>query len=195
MGVWSATKTLYVWCRDATLDHVRSPDRLAMLSNTGATIIWTHLPLYPLLVWWAVGRPVWPAFVIFVSWPFFFAVPYVSRRHPAAARALFVFAGVANTLLSVKAFGVASGVGWFLLPCLLIAATFFRMAEWKISGALSLFTGLCALLLARLGPPLHAYTARQNVEFATLNHWCVGSLVAYLLFIAARQQLRMREAL
>ena len=106
-----------------------------------------------------------------------------------------MFAGVANTLLSVKAFGVASGVGWFLLPCLLIAATFFRMAEWKISGALSLFTGLCALLLARLGPPLHAYTARQNVEFATLNHWCVGSLVAYLLFIAARQQLRMREAL
>ena len=68
------------------------------------------------------------------------------------------------------------------------------MTEWKISGALSLFTGLCALLLARLGTPLHTYTAKQNVDFATLTYWCVGSLVAYLLFIAGRQQLTMREA-
>ena len=35
-----------------------------------------------------------------------------------------------------------------------------------MSGALSLLVGSCALLLARLSPPLHGYTATQNVEFA-----------------------------
>ena len=193
MGLATATKRLYVRSRDAAAHHVRSPDRLAMLANTGATIIWTHLPFYPLLVWWLVGRPVWPSFLQFLAWPLFFAVPYVSRRHPTASRALFVVAGIANTLLCTKAFGVATGVGWCLLPCLLIAATFFRMAEWKVSGALSLLTALCVLLLARLGPPLHAYTALQNVAFASLNHWCVGGLAAYLLFVAARRQLQVRE--
>ena len=194
MGLGSATKRLYVRGRDAAAHHVRSPDRLAMLANTGATIIWTHLPIYPLLVWWLVGRPVWPSFLQFLAWPLFFAVPFVSRRHPDLSRALFVTAGVANTLLCTKAFGVASGVGWFLLPCLLIAATFFRLREWAWSGALSLFTALCALLLTRLGPPLHAYTAQQNLAFASLNHWCVGGLAAYLLFVAGRRQLTMREA-
>lgn len=61
--------------------------------------------------------------------------PCVLRRHYTVARALFVFAGVTNTLLSVNSFGVATGFGWFLLPCLLIAAVFLRKREWKISGA------------------------------------------------------------
>ena len=144
-------------------------------------------------MWWLVGRPVWPSFLQFVAWPLFFAVPYVSRRHPDLSRALFVIAGIANTLLCVKAFGVATGVGWFLLPCLLIATIFFRMREWMLSGALSVFTALCVPLLSRLGPPLHAYTAEQNVEFASLNHWCVGGLAVYLIFVAARRQLKMHE--
>ncbi len=193
MSAWSATKDAYAAVRDRTAHHVRSPDRLAMLANTGATIIWTHLPFYPLLVWWLVGRPVWPTFLQFLAWPLFFAVPYVSRRHSDLSRALFVIAGVANTLLCTKAFGVATGVGWFFLPSLLIATSFFRVREWMLSGALSLFTVLCVLLLTRLGPPLHAYSVQQNVEFASLNHWCVGGLAAYLIFVAARRQLKIHK--
>ena len=192
-GIWVTFKAVYHACRDRAAAHVRSPDRLAMLANTGATIIWTHLPFYPLLVWWLVGHPIWPSAVQALAWPFFLAVPYVSRRHPTASRALFVAAGVGNTLLCAKAFGVASGVGWFLLPCLLIAATFFRLGEWKVSGALSVATALCAPLLGRLGPPLHVYTEQQNVAFASLNHWSVAGLAAYLIFVAARRQLKMRE--
>ena len=195
MSAWSAIKDAYVAVRDRAAHHVRSPDRLAMLANTGATIVWTHLPLYPLLVWWLVGRPVWPTFLMFVSWPFFFAVPYVSRRHPIASRALFVLAGVANTLLGVKAVGLATGIGWFLLPCLIIAATFFRFREWRISVPLTLLTALCAVLLTRLGAPVHSYSAAQNSAFAgSLNYWGVGGLATYLIFVAARRQLRMREA-
>lgn len=194
MSAVSITKSAYVKSRDAAAAHVRSPDRLAMLSNTGATIIWTHLPFYPLLVWWLVGRPVWPSLLQFLAWPFFFAVPFVSRHHPALARSLFVVAGVANTLLCTKAFGVASGVGWFLLPCLLIAATFFRLREWRISAPLTLATAACVPLLAHLGAPLHVYTAAQYVEFASLNHWCVGFLAAYLVYVVAWRQWKMRRA-
>ena len=193
MGVVAALRLGYTRVRDAAAVHVRSPDRLAMLANTGAAIVWTHLPAYPLLVWWLVGRPVWPAFLQFAVWPLFVAVPLLSRRHPTASRTLFVVAGVGNTLLCVKAFGTASAVGWFLLPCLIIAATFFRLAEWKVSGALSLATAACALVLPRLGAPLHAYTPSQNEAFASLNHWCVGCLAAYLVVIAARRQLQVRE--
>lgn len=193
MSAWSAIKDAYVAVRDRTAHHVRSPDRLAMLANTGATIVWTHLPFFPLLVWWLVGRPVWPTFLQYLAWPLFFAVPFVSRRHPDLSRALFVIAGVANTLICIKAFGVATSVGWFLLPTLLIATIFFRLREWMLSGALSLFTLLCILLLWRLGPPLHAYTAKQNADFANLNYWCAGGLSAYLIFIAARRQLKIHK--
>lgn len=195
MSAWSATKQAFNAVRDRAAHYVRSPDRLAVLANTGATIIWTHLPFYSLLVLWLVGRPVWPTFVQFLAWPLFFAVPLVSRRHPDLSRALFVVAGLINTLLCIKALGVASGVGWFLLPCLLIAVTFFHPREWKLAGALALLTAACVLLLTRLGPPLHAYSAPQNVEFASLNHWCVGGLSAYLLFVAGRRHWKTQKTL
>ena len=189
----TVAETTYGRLSDSAARHVRSPDALARLANVGATIIWTHLPFYPLLTWWLVGRPVWPTLVVFLSWPLFFAVPFVSRQHPTASRALFVVIGVVNTLVCTKASGVATGVGWFLLPCLVIAATFFRLGEWKLSGPLALSCGLCALLLGRLGPPWHAYSGTQNAAFASLNQWCVGCLVAALVFIVAREQLAKRN--
>ncbi len=193
MSPWSIARQGYARLHHATLRHVAAPNRLTTLANTGATLIWTHLPFYPLLVWWAVGRPIWPATIIFITEPLFFCVPLVSRRHPTLARVLFVVFGIANTLLSVKAFGWQSDVGWFLLPCLLIAATFFTMAEWAVSGPLSLATGLSTLLLRRLGVPLHTYTPTQYADFANLNHWCVGCLAAYLVYVAAKRQIATRE--
>lgn len=85
MTMWQATRHGYARMRGAAIRHVAAPNRLTTLSNTGATIIWTHLPIYPLLVWWLVGRPIWPSAVILVTEPFFFCIPFVSRRHPTVS--------------------------------------------------------------------------------------------------------------
>src|SRR5262245_36473986 len=101
-------------------------DPMAAACNLIALVAASNQPFYPLYVHWAVSDHVWPTFFTFLSTPFFLVVPAVARRCSKTGRALLPIAGMANTILSAKVFGPASGVEIFLIPCALIAATFFR---------------------------------------------------------------------
>ncbi len=186
MGAVHATKAIYFGGRDKLRGFLANDDPLAAIANSGAFLVWSNQPFYPLYVWFLVGNAAWPSLLTWLSTPFFFAVAPVGRTHPLASRAQFVIAGVGNTLLSVKAFGTSTSVEYFLVPCAIIAATFFRLREWKIASALGLVTGCAAVAVFHLGPPLQVYDDKQSRALAHLNLWSAGVLSAYLIYAAVR---------
>ena len=191
---WTSSRRLYRACRDRLNGYLGNPDPLAEIGNSGAFLVWSNQPFYPIYVAALVGMGnAWPSLLTWLSTPLFFSVPLVARRHPLGARVLFVVAGLANTLLSAKAFGPATEVAWFLVPCLIIALTFFRSAEWKIASALTILSAIAGLAVSHLGPPLHAFDAAQNTSLAHLNIWSVCALSAVLLFNAGRVRWRERR--
>lgn len=116
-----------IWRRVAA--YAAHDDPMVATCNFVALVVASNQPFYPLYVYWAVSEHIWPTFFTFLSTPFFLAVPALARRLPTAGRALLALTGIANTVLSAKVFGQASGVEIFLIPCALIAATFFRPSE------------------------------------------------------------------
>ena len=166
--------------------YLFNADPLAAGANAGALLVWSSQPTYPIYVALLVGRQFWPSLLTWFSTPLFFCVPLVGRTHPLGSRALFVLAGIFNTLLSAKAFGSASGVGWFLVPCLIIATTFFRWSEWKFAGGLALLCAVAALLVRHAGAPLHTYSVADYRALTRLNMWSAAILSAYLIFVGVR---------
>ena len=173
-----------VWERIAA--YAAHDDPMVASCNLIALVVASNQPFYPLYVYWAVSDHVSPVFFTFLSTPFFLAVPAVARRWPIAARALLPIAGMANTVLSAKVFGQASGVGIFLIPCALISATFFRTSERSVA-----FIMIGAALLAYLGldgaygAPAHLYTASEYQAFSRLNAISAGTLTVFAGLIAA----------
>ena len=186
MGAIVAARDAFHGLKTRSAAYLFNADPLAAIANAGALLVWSSQPTYPIYVALLVGRDFWPSLLTWISTPLFFSVPLVARAHPLGSRALFVLAGIANTLLSVKAFGPASGVGWFLIPCLVIATAFFRWSEWKLALALAALCGMAALLVQHAGAPLHTYSVAEYRALTRLNVWSASILSAYLLFVAVR---------
>jgi hypothetical protein len=84
-------------------------------------------------------------------------------------------------VVSAKAFGVASGVMIFIVPCALIAAAFFRPSERIF--ALALIGLALAIFLVLNGDslvPVHAYSQTEYAAFVRLNALSASALVALL---------------
>ncbi len=105
---------------------------MAKAAGTVAVIVASNQPFYPVYLHAIAGSAAWPAWLTLLSTPFFVAVPAVARRHSLAGRVLLPIAGVANTVLCVKLFGVASAVELFLFPRILLGAILFRPTERTI---------------------------------------------------------------
>ncbi len=168
--------------------YAAHPDPLTAACNRISLLVASSQPLYPLYVCWIVGGDWWVAFWTFLSTPLFTAVPALSRRNPLAGRMLLPLAGIANGILSAKAFGTASAVEWFLLPCALISAFALRDAPKAMVTLLALTTG-AALLHARYGAPLGHFTPDEYAHFRRLNLYSVAVLSIAILwtFIRARR--------
>ena len=194
-GLVAAGTSLYRRCRDGLSRFLANEDPLAAIANTGAFLVWSNQPFYPIYVALLVGwHEAWPSLLTWLSTPAFVGVAFVGRTHPLAARVLFVVAGVLNTLLSVKAFGLDTAVGWFLVPCLIIAATFFRASEWPVAVAMTGLTVAAGLIVRGLGAPLHVYTGDQARALAHLNLWSVTVLSLVLVYSAVRVRWTARAA-
>lgn len=178
MSAWAS-----LW--SAMRAYVADDDPLVETGNLVAMIVAWNQPFYPLYVHWSAGV-VEPAFYTFLSTPFFLAVPAVSRRWPVAGRALLVLTGIGNTMVSAKAFGVASGVEAFLLPCVTLAFLLFRPSERRISYGLAGLAFLAFFVLHdRYGAPAYLYTAEAYAGLVTLNFLSVLALTALLGILAS----------
>ena len=186
MAALAVARHAYQRSRDWTASWLASDDPLAAAANTGAFVVWGNQPVYPLYVWFLVGHDAWPALLTWLSTPVFVAVAPVSRRHPLAARVLFIVAGALNTLLSAKAFGTETLVGWFLVPCAILALGYFRSSEWPVAVAMVALVAAAALALPHLGAPLHVYAPAPARSLSHLNLYSVCALSAYLIWAAVR---------
>jgi hypothetical protein len=162
-------------------DYAAHDDPLVATANLIALVVVSNQPFYPLYLYWLVGPDIAPSYWLFLSTPFFAAVPAIARLNRTAGRALLPIAGIANTVLSAKVFGVASGVEMFFIPCVLIGIVTFRADERLIGLAIA---GLAffafTLLHGRYGSPVHVYTPEQYASFIKLNATSVGMLTAFV---------------
>jgi hypothetical protein len=148
-------------------------DDLTGKANILALSIASNQPFYPFTVYLALGHFLPASFWTLLSTPFFLAVPALSRRAPILGRTLLVVTGIGNTVLCLVMYGADSGVGLFLLPCIMIAALAFKHDERPIQLALIglgllAFIGLQGTLVRFTGLPasddyhamwtLHAYS-------------------------------------
>ncbi len=161
--------------------YADNPDPVAAAGNTVALVVVSNQPFYPLYIYWLVGDGVTTSFWTFLSTPFFAAVPALARRHALAGRALLPLAGIGNTVLCAKLFGVASGVELFLAPCVVLAGLLFRPRERLVGLALA-GVGIAAFLVLhdRYGAPLHLYTPAQYETLLRLNATSVLTLSAFI---------------
>ena len=177
-----------LWRRVAA--YRASDDPRVAAANTIALLVAVNQPFYPLYVRALVGDDGGVSALAFLSTPFFLAVPAVARRSSLAGRALLPLAGVANTLLSAKAFGTASGVELFLGPCAMIAGMAFSARErWAALGLIGAALAAFLALHDRMGAPLHRFSSEEYARFLNLNVWSVAGLTAFVAiqFSAARR--------
>jgi hypothetical protein len=161
--------------------YAANPDPRVASCNMIALLVASNQPFYPLYVYFSVSRHIAPTLLTFLSTPFFLAIPAVSRRSPVFGRALLPLTGLANVVVSAKAFGAASGVAMFILPCALIAAAFFRPSERIFAFAL-LALALATLLWidSHTFVPVHVYSQTESSAFFRLNVVSASTLVTFL---------------
>lgn len=165
----------------AVAAYAYSDDPLTAAANFIALCVASNQPFYPLYIRWIVGDDHWIACLTFLSTPLFLAIPAVARRSSLAGRAMLPIVGVANTVLSVKAFGAASGVALFLCPCAMIAGMALRGGErWIMLAIIGMALGAFALTTDRLGAPLHVFSGEEYARFLSLNAWSVAGLTAFI---------------
>ena len=167
---------------EALRAYPANADPFTSACNWIALIVAWNQPLYPFYVRWAVGGDWQVAFWTFLSTPFFLAVPAVARRSSLAGRAMLPLTGIANGLLSIKAFGPASGVSLFLIPCGLIAALGFRRIDWQAGSTLLIATLLGFAFSAHAGTPLGHFDTVQYRHFFRLNAISVITLSLVILW-------------
>jgi hypothetical protein len=175
-----------LWRRIAA--YAAHDDTVTEAANWIALVVAWNQPFYPLYLCWVVGADkVAPSFLTFFSTPFFAAVPAVSKRHPMAARLLLPLTGIANGIVSTKAFGVASGVEMFLVPCALIGAALFRPSERMAGLAIvALSAGAYFIPNGFYGLPLADYTAADNAGMTGLNSVSAATLVVFIGLLLSR---------
>ena len=168
--------------------------RAAACSTIALVVAWNQ-PVFPFYVHWIVGGDAWSACWTFLSTPFFAAVPWLAARDSRAGRALLPAAGIANTIVSTKAFGSASGVAWFLIPCVLITLLAFRKGERGPVLPLLVFATLALALRHHLGAPLGAFSPTEYASFVRLNLYSVGGLSLVILWSLGRAARREQGTL
>ncbi|WP_322419116.1 hypothetical protein [Mesorhizobium huakuii] len=157
-------------------------DPLTSAANWIALVVAWNQPFYPLYLWAAVGADkIAPSFLTFMSTPIFLAVPAVAKRHALAARVLLPLTGIANGIVSTKAFGVGSGAEIFLVPCALIGAALFRPSERAIGLVVVALSAVAhSIPLRFFGEPLAGYTAADNSAMVGLNALSAATLIVFI---------------
>jgi hypothetical protein len=166
--------------------YAENPDPLANAAGTISIIVACNQPFYPLYLYAIVGAAAWPAWLTLLSTPFFVAVPVVAQRHSLVGRAILPIAGVANTVLCVKLFGVASAVELFLVPCVLLGAILFRPRERAMMMPMLALPFVAYLWLDwNIGHPVQSFSAGEYSSIVAVNAVSVAALTALIGFLFA----------
>ncbi|MEO8937077.1 MAG: hypothetical protein ABI277_12420 [Burkholderiaceae bacterium] len=147
------------------------PDPLVEASNWVALLIGTHLPFWPLYVWWSAGTQALPTAILKMALaPLFLIIPLISRRSGLLGRVATPLVGIANTVFTIWILGANSGTALFLAPCTALAAFSFRRNErWLMLLLTALPLAVYYLLQQDAPVPLHHYDDEAAKRLFVLN--------------------------
>lgn len=149
--------------------HHRDP--LVEASNWVALLIGTHLPFWPLYVWWSAGAQALPtALLTMALTPLFLVIPLISQRSGLLGRVATLLMGIANTVFTLWILGANSGTALFFAPCTALAALSFRRSErWLMMSFTALPLAVFYVLKHVPLVPLHHYDAEAAEGLFVLN--------------------------
>jgi hypothetical protein len=158
-------------------------DPTAAAINIIALMLAWNGPLYPVYVILLTGRDglPWCLATVLIS-PFFYAIPWLSRVSSRAARLALPVVGAANTLWCMKLFGVASGVGLFLFPCIVLTALLYRYRErWLMFPLLGVMLLLEFIPARVFGAPIILLSPEESAKLSALNAGSVAFLLGFIV--------------
>ena len=151
--------------------------------NQVAMVVGGNGPFYPLYVLWLVPEAIGPALLTLLATPIFLAVPAISRISPRTARLTLVLTGLVNILWCTAVLGPQSGVGLFVLPCLILAG-FSGHERREVLGLLGL--GLIVVQAAYRWPwpTLSGLAPDRQSALYPMNLSSTATFLAYLCLVA-----------
>ncbi len=164
--------------------YAAHPDAATAAANAVALVVGGNGPFYPAYVWLLDPEAGRMALLTMAASPFFLAIPWLSRRSALAARIALPIVGLANTLWSTALLGAGSGVGLFLLPCLVLAVLLWR-DRLAMLGILGLGLAVQQVLLRWPSASLAGLDPAQQAALVVLNATSVGTLLAFLALTLA----------
>ena len=172
-------------------------DPTAAAINIIALMLAWNGPLYPAYVVLLTGRDglPWCLATVLIS-PFFYAIPWLSGISSRAARFALPVVGAANTVWCMKLFGVDSGVGLFLFPCIVLTALLYRYRErWLMFPLLGVMLLLEFVPARVFGAPTILFSPEESARLSALNAGSVAFLLGFIVlkFIDIARALDNRE--
>lgn len=165
-------------------------DPLTAASNRLALILASNQPFYPLYVRWVTGEASPLLALTFLSTPFFLASPWIAKRFPGVGRLWFPAVGAINTFFCGFVFGEASGVEWFLLPCIVIAFLSCRATERPALMAYCLIlVGIFVIVHSLYGEPLFKAESAQSA-LRSLNAYSAVALSVIAVWVMGPPRFR-----
>jgi hypothetical protein len=158
-------------------------DPAAQAANIIALVLAWNGPLYPVYVLFLAGRDAlpWGLLTMLVT-PLFYAIPWLSRVSSLGARVALPVVGAINTVWCMKLFGVASDVGLFLYPCIVLAALLYRFPErWLRMPLLGILLALEFVPGHVFGAPIVHLSADEASRLAALNAGSVAFLLGFMV--------------
>jgi hypothetical protein len=155
------------------------PDPLVEASNWVALTVGSHLPFWPLYIFWAAGWQALPSSLLTASMtPLFLAIPTLSRWNGRLGRITTPILGVINTVFTIWVLGINSGTEVFLIPCAALAAVTFRRTERLLMLGLTMLP-LVVWYVLQQHPltSLHQYDASVARDIVILNVCSIGVLI------------------
>lgn len=164
--------------------YAAHPDAATRAANGIALLVGSNGPFYPAYVWFLAPQAGLAVLATMAASPFFLAIPWLARRHAAAARAALPLVGIANTVWTAALLGTGTSVDAFLFPCLVLAALCWRerKAMFLVLGA-----GLLAqqALLRWPWAAISGLDAGGQAALVALNGTSVGALLAFIVLTGA----------
>lgn len=165
---------------DGLRDYIAHENPANALINLVAVVVALNGPFYPIYAMALIGWDGLASLATMIASPLFFAIPYLGRRCPAAARGALPLLGTVDAVWSIKLFGPESAAQLFCLPCIMLAALLYRAEERWIGLGLIGLAMLPLLAPGIFGAPFVLLRPDEAAHLAALNAGCVAALMGLL---------------
>jgi hypothetical protein len=169
------------------VDYASNPDPFAEAGNIVALVLAGNGPFYPVYIVMLAGNDGMPWLLLTMcAFPFFLAVPALSRRNPLRGRIVLALTATINTVFCTWLLGLQSGTELFLLPCATLAGLLFRPNERILMLALAGLPVAAYLFLHdRYGAPPYLYPQEAYRSLFSMNAVSAGMISIFLGIVFA----------